>query len=77
MIVTDFVLPKSKYKIVAVFMHKHYWKMFGNENFPSSLLIWLFKFGGMSKKNQKESKKPNSLHKYFAKNNQGEDKGIQ
>jgi hypothetical protein len=31
----------------------------------------------MSKKNQKESKKANSLHNYFNKNNQAEDKNIQ
>lgn len=31
----------------------------------------------MSKKNQKEGKKVNNLHKYFNKNNQTEDKNIQ
>lgn len=39
--------------------------------------FWLFKFGGMSKKNQKEPKKTNNLLTYFNKNKQSEDKNIE
>ena len=41
-----------------------------------SLLIWLLKFGGMSKKTQKETKKSNNLHNYFNKNSQADDKNL-
>lgn len=74
MIILLYFVPGAKWRKVDVLIKGVWWLkaiVFHHYYF------WLFKFGGMSKKNQKEGKKTNNLLQYFNKNNQAEDKNLQ